>query len=139
MHKALQENIINLLMWMIMATMFGYFAYSKGWIGSDFKNITPQEAHHLLEHNASITWVDVRSLSEFNKDHIKGAIHVAMEDLNHIPLFEENTTLLVYSERGERSIEAARLLAKRGFNILHLQGGVVFWVRAGYKIQKQSQ
>ena len=41
---------------------------------------------------------------------------------------------LVYSERGEVSVEASRILAKRGFEVLNLEGGVVFWIRAGYKV-----
>ncbi len=116
-----------------MALMLGYFSYFKGWVFSDFKNVSPQEAHALLENDKNITFIDVRSKEEFEKDHIKGAVHVPMKSLEKLSSPEK---LLVYSERGERSIEASRILSKRGYEVLNLEGGVVFWIRAGYKVVK---
>lgn len=117
-----------------MAGLLGYFAYFKGWILNDFENVSPQEAYALLENDKNVTWVDVRSLKEFQKDHIVGAIHAPMDTLNTFSTPEEGKKLLVYSERGERSVEASRILSKRGFKVLQLKGGVVFWIRAGYKV-----
>ncbi len=121
-------------MWLIMALLLGYFAYFKGWIFSDFKNISPEEAYALLQEDNTITLIDVRSKKAFEKDHIKGAISLPMESVATEKL--DHKTLLVYSERGESSVEASRVLAKRGFKVLNLKGGVVFWIRAGYKVDK---
>ncbi len=118
---------------LLMALMLGYFAYFKGWVFSDFKNVSPQEAYALLEYDNNITFIDVRSSKEFEKDHIKGAVHVPMKSLEK---FSSPKKLLVYSERGERSVEASRILSKRGYEVLNLEGGVVFWIRAGYKVVK---
>lgn len=117
----------------MMAGLLGYFAYFKGWILSDFENLSPQEAYELLENDKNISVIDVRSLKEFTKDHIKGAIHIPMDMVVSKKL--EDKKLLVYSERGERSVEASRILSKRGFKVLHLKGGVVFWIRAGHEVQ----
>ena len=125
------DNKINLIMKLLMALMLGYFAYFKGWVFSDFKNVSPQEAYALLEHDNNITFIDVRSSKEFEKDHIKGAVHVPLKSLE---MFNSSKILLVYSERGERSVEASRILSKRGYKVLNLKGGVVFWIRAGYKV-----
>ena len=130
----MQERIINWVMWLIMALLFGYFAYTQGWLERDFKNISPQEAHALLQRDNNISLIDVRSLKEFQKDHIVGALHAPMESLQTFPPFVEGKALVVYSERGERSMEASRILAKRGFRVLQHKGGVVFWIRAGYKL-----
>jgi len=122
-------------MWLIMAVMLGYFSYFKGWIFTDFKNISPQEAYALLENDKNVTFVDVRSLKEFEKDHIAGAISLPMEMVDIFNTFtNEARTLLVYSERGELSVKASRILSKRGYNVLNLEGGVVFWIRAGYEV-----
>ena len=120
-----------------MALMLGYFAYFKGWVFSGFENISPQEAHKLLQNPKNITLLDVRSKEEFEKDHIRGAIHIPREvwDISNSYVNSERITI-VYSERGERSVEASRILAKRGFKVLNLEGGVVFWIRAGYKVTK---
>ena len=115
--------------------MLGYFSYFKGWIFTDFKNISPQEAYALLENDKNVTFVDVRSLKEFEKDHIAGAISLPMEMVDIFNTFtNEARTLLVYSERGELSVKASRILSKRGYNVLNLEGGVVFWIRAGYEV-----
>ncbi len=122
---------------LLMALMLGYFAYFKGWVFSDFKNVSSQEAYALLENDKNITFIDVRSKKEFEKDHIKGAISLPME-MVAIPntYTSEHKKVLVYSERGERSVEASRILSKRGYEVLNLKGGVVFWIRAGYELTK---
>ncbi len=131
------DNKINLIMKLLMALMLGYFAYFKGWVFSDFKNVSSQEAYALLENDKNITFIDVRSKKEFEKDHIKGAISLPME-MVAIPntYTSEHKKVLVYSERGERSVEASRILSKRGYEVLNLKGGVVFWIRAGYELTK---
>jgi rhodanese-related sulfurtransferase len=119
-------------MWLFMATLLIYFAYFKGWIFANFENISPLEAHILLSKSNNIIVVDVRSEKEFKKDHIEGAILIPLKDLekSNIP----SKKLLVYSERGEESVEASRILAKRGFEVLNLEAVVVFWNRAGYDV-----
>ena len=118
-----------------MAALLSYFAYFKGWIFADFENISPYKAHDLLSSSNKIIVVDVRSEEAFKKDHIKGAISVPFEILDiHKRLVNSKRKILVYSERGEVSVEAARLIAKRGFEVLNLEGGVVFWIRAGYEV-----
>ena len=119
-----------------MATLLGYYAYFKGWIFADFENISPKEAHDLLSSPHKILLIDVRSKKAFEKDHMKGASSMPLETLQNS--LESETLVpnkfLVYSERGEVSVEASRLLAKRGFEVLNLEGGVVFWIRAGYEV-----
>ena len=118
-----------------MAALLTYFAYFKGWIFANFENISPQEAHALLAEPNEIIIVDVRSSEEFIEDHIKGAISIPFEILDiHTRLVKSKRKILVYSERGEISVEASRLIAKRGFEVLNLEGGVVFWIRAGYEV-----
>ncbi|CAA6811111.1 MAG: Rhodanese domain protein [uncultured Sulfurovum sp.] len=117
-----------------MAVMLAYFAYFKGWIFNDFENISPKIAHHLLKKSSDITIVDVRSKKEFEKDHLKGALSLPLDTLEEVNINAKK--VLVYSERGERSVEASRILAKKGFEVLNLEGGVVFWIRAGYEVVK---
>jgi rhodanese-related sulfurtransferase len=117
-----------------MATMLVYFSYFKGWILNDFRNISPKAAHTLLEVSSNIIVVDVRSQKEFDKDHIKNAISFPLEKLSDFNV--TGSKLLVYSERGELSIEASRVLSQKGYEVLNLEGGVVFWIRAGYEVDK---
>ena len=130
----MNDKFINVLMWLFMAAMLAYYAYFKGWIFNDFENISPKIAHTLLEKSSDITVIDVRSKKEFEKDHLKDALSLPLETLKELNI--NTKKVLVYSERGERSVEASRILAKKGFEVLHLEGGVVFWIRAGYKVVK---
>ena len=126
-------------MWIVMLIMLGYFSYSQGWVFSNFKNLSSLEAKSLMERDNHLIVVDVRSVEEYNKDYITGAINIPFSELEsslvRIEKFKENKILL-YSERGKRSIESARLLAKAGFMVFNLQGGVVFWLRNGYLLKK---
>ena len=115
-----------------MAALLGYYAYFKAWIFADFENISPQEAYSLLTNSNDITLIDVRSKEAFQKDHIVNATSMPLAFLNEHNISAKR--VLVYSERGELSVEASRLLAKRGFEVLNLEGGVVFWIRAGYEM-----
>ena len=135
----MNEKIINYFTWLIMLIMLGYFAYSQGWIFSHFQNLSAKEAHALMEEDKNLIVIDVRSSKEYQKDSIAGAINIPFsemeENLSRVELFK-NKKILLYSERGKRSIDASHLLSKEGFNLFHLNGGVVFWIRNGYTIRK---
>jgi len=135
----MNDKKINILMWLIMLIMLGYFSYNQGWIFSDFKNLSTQEAKLLIDTDKDIVVIDVRSEDEYKKDCIEGAINIPFSKLTsslaQIEKFKDNA-ILVYSERGTRSIESARLLSKEGFRVFNLKGGVVFWLRNGYLLKK---
>jgi len=131
------DKIINYLIWLMMSMMFGYFAFTKGWIFNDFENISTQEAKYLIENDKNLIIIDVRSHLEYQKDFIPRAINISasklknnLEDINRF----KSQKILLYSERGVRSIEISRLLSSKGFTILNLNGGMVFWIRRGYAI-----
>jgi len=133
------NKVINFLMLTVMAGLLGYFLYIEGWILSDFKNLSPQEARYLMENDKNITLIDVRSRAMYKKDFIAGAINVPMTLKEHtLSRFDtyKDKTLLIYSERDEKSMEVARLLTPKGFKVLVLKGGVVFWIRYGYVVTR---
>jgi rhodanese-related sulfurtransferase len=136
----MDDRKIDMLIWLIMLIMLGYFSYSQGWILSEFENLSTEEGKALIEHEKEIVLIDVRSAEEYTKDSIDGAINIPFSKL------EENLSLmnpfkgrkiLLYSERGKRSIDASRLLSKEGFMVFNLKGGVVFWLRNGYLLKKK--
>jgi len=59
-----------------MVALLGFFVYFKGRIFADFKNISLQKAHTLLAKSDNIVLLDVRSKKEFEKDYLKGTIHI---------------------------------------------------------------
>jgi len=133
------DKKLNILMWLMMSALFGYFAYTKGWIIANFQNVSILEGKSLIDKDENLTLLDVRSAREYQRDCIASSINIPFHELEQnlsrvLPF--KATKILIYSERGERGVKASRLLSKAGFVVSHLNGGVIFWIRQGYKVRK---
>ncbi len=102
------------------------------------KDITPQEAHDLLEKEAGCVYIDVRTVREFSAGHPQGAVNipVAFPDpaqgmmLNEEFVkvveshFPKDKKIIVGCQAGPRSDAAARLLQEAGYqDVASMQGG----------------
>lgn len=99
-----------------------------------YKIITSTEAQDLLNNNAIL--VDVRTEEEHSKYYIKDSINVPLDNIKELPdLIEDKETIIIlYCQTGERSKEAAKELAKLGYqNIYSLDGGLINW---GYGVEE---
>jgi hydroxyacylglutathione hydrolase len=79
---------------------------------------------------AGAALLDVRGASEFEIDHVPGAVQVAhtrlAAELARVPAGEP---LFVYCESGARSASAASLLARHGFDVVAVEGNFADWRR----------
>ncbi len=79
--------------------------------------------------------VDVRTANEFASGHIKGAVHIdfySPDFMQRIKKIDPSKTILLYCHSGNRSGQAARLLAKANYhNVYDLAGGISSWTAAG--------
>ncbi|MCE4613261.1 MAG: rhodanese-like domain-containing protein [Desulfurococcales archaeon] len=98
-----------------------------------YREIGVEEARDLAEKGALI--IDVRSPDSYNKEHIKGAISIPLEDLdkriNEIP---RDRPVVVYcgSRECKASYYASRKLAAAGYdNIYRFVDGLKGWKEAG--------
>jgi len=84
--------------------------------------------------------VDVREESEFDKDHLPGAIHLGKGIIERdiearVP--ELNTEMILYCGGGFRSALAADNLQKMGYtNVISMDGGIRDWREKGYPLTK---
>ena len=89
----------------------------------------------------SVQLVDVRKLDEFTEGHISGAIHVDVLTpsflSNALAKLDKKRPCAVYCRSGKRSAMAATLLAKEGFTVTNLSGGIIAWTEAKKKIVKE--
>ncbi|MGB3590927.1 MAG: rhodanese-like domain-containing protein [Nonlabens sp.] len=68
-------------------------------------------------------FLDVRTASEFQKDHIAGSINAPVHKLdNYIDQLDINRPVMTYCAMGGRSAIAARKLKARGFKVVDAQG-----------------
>lgn len=79
------------------------------------------EAHGFLV-------VDVREPSEWDHVHLPGAVHIPLgklqQNYSQLPV---NRKLLLLCHHGIRSQRAAEFLAKMGYDVSNLSGGIDRW------------
>jgi rhodanese-related sulfurtransferase len=107
---------------------------------SRVRETTVDEIKARLDRGENFVLVDVREESEWQKDHLPGAIHlgkgVIERDVEQkIP--DLKTELVLYCGGGFRSALAADNLQKMGYtNVISMDGGVRGWREKGYSMTK---
>ena len=83
--------------------------------------------------------VDVREQAEWDAGRARGAVHVPLAEVgaevDDIELQASGRTLAVICRSGNRSAEAAAMLADAGLDVLNVDGGMQAWVDAGEPIE----
>jgi len=108
-----------------------------------FRNMTVEEARHLLEAEPSLFVLDVRSRDEYISGHIPGAINIPYTEIQtrrgKLPA-DTGTPLLAYCRSGFRSTIASRTLVSLGFeNVTNMIGGILAWKRKGLPVVKGEE
>lgn len=102
------------------------------------ENVSPQEAAKLQGEKQAVI-IDVREDDEWQKQHIPGAIHIPLGQLNNrlAELVQyKQTPIITQCQRGGRSKNALAALKAAGFKqVYNLDGGLVAWDEAGLKTQ----
>ena len=86
--------------------------------------------------------VDVRTPEEYAEGHLRGAANIdssAPDFLEQVQaVCPKETPVAVYCRTGRRSTEAAKKLAKAGFAVCNLVGGIEGWQAAGKPVTKYA-
>lgn len=109
-------------------------------------NVAEADAFEAALHTdpAGIQLLDVRTAGEFKTGHIKNALQAdwnnSSEFQQRVQALDKNRPVYVYCLSGPRSNEAAKWLAKNGYQIVvELKGGILQWKRAGKTVEKTEQ
>jgi len=87
------------------------------------KFITAQEALPLIKEN-SATVLDVRTFNEFVQGHIRGSIHIPVDELrDRIDEIPESQLLIVSKAGFEGHLAYRQLVEKRSSDIKYVSGG----------------
>jgi rhodanese-related sulfurtransferase len=102
------------------------------------ESVSPQEASAMYAGQKAVI-VDVREDSEWNAQHIPGAIHIPLGQLND-RLSElksyKDSPVITQCRSGGRSAKALDLLKSAGFsNVYNMDGGIIAWDKAGLKTE----
>lgn len=106
-----------------MNTMFGF--------SQNFKTVNVPEFARILKTD-SVQLLDVRTAGEFAEGTIAGArnVDVLQNDFldKALPLLKKEQKVLVFCRSGRRSVAAANLLVKHGYEVVNLAGGYEAWI-----------
>ena len=127
------KNIITSLLTLLgLATACGQ---------QDFENTDINGFASLLA-NPSVVLLDVRTADEFNEGHISNALNIDVKQDGFVEqakaILPADKTIAVYCRGGKRSANAARMLAKEGYKVVNLKGGIMAWKEAGMPIDTDT-
>jgi|GEM_PF-71902 len=105
---------------------------------SPAKGVSTLEATRLMN-AGSIIVLDVRSEADYLAGHLHRAINIPFGELKaRLSELEKKSakSILVYCERGQRSLVAAKLLKPLGKTVHNLQGGIAAWREANLPVDQ---
>ena len=104
----------------------------------EMESISPKEASARYAGQKAVI-VDVREDSEWNEQHIPGAIHIPLAQLNgRISELKQykDTPVITQCKSGGRSAKALDVLKSAGFSkVYNMDGGIMAWDKAGLKTE----
>ena len=123
---------------LLFAIIFGYIKQ----LSSPIKYLTPQLVTQTINRQDGVV-VDIRNKAEYDKGHIAGAIHLALEKIqkNDVSSLEKRKSkpIIVVCNAGLSASGAANALLKSGFDdVSILQGGMNTWVGANLPVSKKK-
>ena len=81
-------------------------------------------------HDTSIVLLDVRSNEERNQSAIPGSLHIPLGNIpEKLKILEKHKQkeIICYCRSGSRSMKAALILQKNGFQAANMKGGMIEW------------
>lgn len=106
----------------------------------NFKSVSVAEFAEIIKDTATVQLLDVRTAEEYKEGHIAGALQsdfysALFMDLVTSKLSKERP-VAIYCRSGRRSASAAEKLAKEGYTLINLDGGILAWQSAKMPIVK---
>lgn len=96
------------------------------------KNIRPDELSEKIRTGANFVLLDVRTPQENAAQAIAGSYLIPIQELGYrINELPKDKEIVIYCQVGNRSAYACAYLARLGYNVKNLEGGIVVWNTAG--------
>lgn len=74
--------------------------------------------------------IDIRSIQDYNNNHIPGSKNVPFEKLITKPnkYLEMSNIYYIYCQKGIKSSKAVQILNKMGYRVINIEGGYESWI-----------
>lgn len=119
--------------WLIvLLVMFGLNACVNAQ-KNDFTDMDVKEFSNYLSSNKDVQLLDVRTPEEFAEGHLADAINIDVFNPDFLKIslatLDKTKPVAVYCRSGKRSADAAAILAKNGYDVTNLEGGILAWIK----------
>jgi rhodanese-related sulfurtransferase len=105
--------------------------------GPAVPKLTAIELSEKLKFGKHPLILDVRQPAEFQQMHITGAKLIPLNELyKHMKELPKGREIVCVCASGSRSRSAAKILAKEGYTVFDMQGGMTAWRHAKLPVQK---
>ena len=95
---------------------------------SRFENITAADLRDKMEKGEDFLLLDVRTPAEHAADAIEGSRLLPVQELSfRVRELPRDKEIIVYCRVGNRSAFAATYLARLGYTVKNLEGGIMTW------------
>jgi len=112
-------------------------SFLSGLFGPSVPKLTATEVNEKLKFGKHPLVIDVRQPEEFRQMHITGARLIPLGELHRrMKELPQGREIICVCASGSRSSSAAKTLAKNGFTVFDMQGGMLAWRRAKLPVQK---
>ena len=93
-----------------------------------FENITPEDLREKIEKGDDFILLDVRTPAEHAAEAIQGSYLLPVQELGYrITELPRDKEIVAYCRVGNRSAFAAAHLARLGFKVKNIEGGIMNW------------
>ncbi len=102
----------------------------------NYGNVSVSEAYDLIQNEAGLVVLDVRTQAEYNDGHIEGAILIPVAEIaDRLNELSADDEILVYCRSGNRSSTAVGIMGDAGFTkIYHMNQGMNGWLAEGLPV-----
>lgn len=94
----------------------------------NYKNITAEDLNEKIEQGDDFLLLDVRTPGEHASRAIEGSYLIPVQELAaRVAELPRGKEIVVYCRVGNRSAFASAHLARLGYNVTNLEGGIAAW------------
>ena len=96
------------------------------------ENIGPDQLFNKIKKEEDFFLLDVRTPIEHSAQAIEGSYLIPLQELGYrMSELPRDKEIVVYCRVGSRSAYASAFLARQGYKVKNLEGGILLWNRAG--------
>jgi rhodanese-related sulfurtransferase len=121
-------TVSQIILYVIAALVLIY--YIRRWIQkARMKEYSASEVSEQMNDD-SVILLDVRTHEERNHKHIKGSLHIPVNELSQkLKMLEKHREkeIICYCHSGRRSFMATLMLTNNGFQAANMKGGMIEW------------